>query len=45
MKFILKRTEDILLFIVIILSIPIIPFAILLNKVHEKIHENDPWIY
>jgi hypothetical protein len=38
----MKLLENILLVIVIILSLPVIPFLILLSKVHEKLHENDP---
>jgi len=41
----MKILENVLLFVIIILMIPVMPFLYLLSKVHEKIHENDPWIY
>jgi hypothetical protein len=42
MKFMLKISEDILLIIILILSIPTIPFLILLSKVNESLDRNDP---
>jgi hypothetical protein len=41
----MRILEIILLCIVIILMIPVVPFLMLLSKVHEYIHRNDPWIY
>jgi hypothetical protein len=38
----MRILENILLFIVFVLMLPVMPFLMLLSKVHEKLHENDP---
>lgn len=41
----MKILENILLVIIFVLMLPVIPFLILLSKVHEKLHENDLPMY
>jgi hypothetical protein len=41
----MRILENILLGIIIVLMIPVIPFLMLLSKIHERIHKDDPWIY
>lgn len=41
----MRLIENLLLCIIFILMLPVMPFLIILSKIHERIHKDDPWIY